>query len=96
MLRAAVGRDNTEGTGAEEILLSLGTEKSCSLKEQLAYNRDNTRTLPSGGGAPGNLCRSEGPENDAVSIPTSLAKLGLEQGPDTLAGGSRRVCELHL
>lgn len=50
-------------------------KKSYVLKDQLAYKRDNTRTLPSGREAVGIFSRSEGLEVDMVYVPPHLKSL---------------------
>ena len=69
MLPMPVGRDSTEGLGTDLFVLEHRGKKH-DLKEQVANNRDNTRSLPSSRGATGKLSKSEGLENDMVYMPT--------------------------
>lgn len=57
MLRMAVGRDNTRDQ--EQIPLCQATDKRYGLKEQLLYQRDNTRTLTNDRRASATLSESE-------------------------------------
>ena len=70
MLQMVVGKDGTEGPRTDPSV--LGQEKTHGLKEQLAYKRDNPRTLPNSGGPTGKVSRLQALKNDMVYVPTPL------------------------